>query len=91
VFRRQNRVMTRLMMAAPKEIDSLSTREQLRLERLEKRMNDACAPLNDVASARSQGRDTSFEQQNDVRQTVRVCAAETARLEQFLDEMKISG
>lgn len=91
VFRHQNRVMTRLMMASPENNESLSPSDRSRLERAEQRVNDACAPVNQIASARSRGQDTGFEMENDVRQTIRVCQAETRRLEKLLDDLQIPG
>lgn len=90
VFRHQNRVMTRLMMA-PLEVESLSSAEATRLERAEQRMNDACDALNQAASQRSEGQDTGFWLGNQVRQTVRQCKAESRALEDLLNQLGISG
>jgi len=89
VFRRHNRVASRLMMATP-EIESLSAAEATRLDRAEARMNDACAALNEVASLRATGEDTGFALENEVRKTVRHCSAKTKALERLLDQLEIS-
>ncbi len=89
VFRHHNRVMTRLMMA-PLEVESLSSAQAMRLERAEARMNDSCEALNQAASQRSEGQDTGFWLENQVRQTVRRCSAETRALEDLLAQLGIS-
>lgn len=88
VFRHQNRVTTRLMMA-PVDSESIGGDDLRRIERAESRMNDACASLNEVASARSAGEDVDIELENRVRRKVRMCAERTEQLEDILDELEI--
>ena len=91
VFRKQNRVMSRLMMTPLEDDDSLSSSTLTRLENAEQRMNEACASLNQVASARSRGEDTSLQLENEVRETVRDCDSAARRLETLLDETQRNG
>ncbi|MFU8876590.1 MAG: hypothetical protein ACNA7E_00505 [Wenzhouxiangellaceae bacterium] len=88
VFRRHNRVVSRLMMATP-EIESLSAAEAARLDRAEARMNEACAAINEIASLHATGDDSGFALQNEVRTTVRRCSARTKALERLLDQLEI--
>lgn len=90
VFREQNRVTTRLMMA-PLHADAISTEERRRVERAEARMNDACASLNQIASQRARGQDTDLALENKVRRNVRECARATERLQKLLDELEIGS
>lgn len=88
VFRDQNRLTTRLMMA-PMHADSISRKDRRRVDRAESRMNDACASLNEIASARAQGKEVDLELENRVREDVRGCAQQTKRLQALLDELGI--
>lgn len=85
VFRRHNRVTTRIMLAPPAAGD-VTEAERRRIERAESRMNRACTHLNQVAEARAGGKDASAALQNKVRKTVRSCAETTRRLETLLDK-----
>jgi len=80
VFRRHNRVATRLMLAT----DS-SERDRDELERAERRMNEACASLNRIASMRAAGEEPGLELENRVRRDVRLCEHTTVRVEELLD------
>lgn len=82
IFRRHNKVTTRLMMAPPMDIGENTRR---RIEKAESRMYDACASLNEIASARASGRDVDLALENKVRTTVRSCAKATRRMEDLLD------
>lgn len=84
VFRRQNGLTTRLMMASPSR-DALSESERRLIDKAESRMNEACASLNEIAAARAIGRDVDLELENSVRRTVRACAASARRLEDLLE------
>lgn len=87
VFRRHNRVVTRRMMSAPPEhADRLR-----RLERAEKRMNSACAALNEIAAMRARGEDPGLELEDRVRRTVRECDSRTRRLESLMDRFERDG
>lgn len=88
VFREQNRTTTRLMMASMED-DSVSAEQQRRIDQTETRMNDACASLNRIASARARGQDTGLALENEVRRNVRKCARETEKLKALLDELEI--
>lgn len=84
VFRRHNRVTTRLMMAPPMD-DRLTESKRRRIEKSEMRMYEACASLNEIAAARASGREVELDLENKVRKTVRSCAESTRRLEALLD------
>ena len=89
IFREQNRLTTRLMMA-PMHDDSVTESQRRRVEQAEARMNDACASLNAIASARAQGDDNiDVELENRVRRDVRSCAQQAERLESLLDRIGI--
>ena len=88
VFREQNRLTTRLMMA-PMGAGSVTPEQRRRVEQAEARMNDACASLNTIASARAQGNDIGIELENRVRRDIRECARQTERLKALLDELEI--
>jgi len=88
VFREHNRVTTRLMMA-PLDADAVSDEQRSRIDRAETRMNEACASLNRIASARARDQDTGIELENRVRRNVRACARRTERLRTLLDELEI--
>lgn len=90
VFRHQNRVTTRLMMA-PLDAPSIGEDDRRRIEQAETRMNNACASLNEIASARSSGEDVDRKLENTVRKQVRTCARETGRLEDLLDALDIGA
>lgn len=87
-FRHQNRVTTRLMMA-PLDSPSVSDDDRRRIEQAESEMNDACASLNEIASARASGGDVDAKLENTVRRKVRTCARKTERLESILDELDV--
>ncbi|MFO7763408.1 MAG: hypothetical protein R6V61_06730 [Wenzhouxiangellaceae bacterium] len=87
-FRHQNRVTTRLMMA-PLDSPSVSDDDRRRIEQAESEMNDACASLNEIASARASGDDVDAKLENTVRRKVRTCARKTERLESILDELDV--
>lgn len=84
VFRHQNGVMTRLMMAPPMG-DEIGESVRRRVEKAESRMGKACSSLNEVAAARASGREVDMGLENQVRRTVRSCAESTRRLEALLD------
>ena len=88
VFREQNRLTTRLMMA-PMGPGSITSQQRGRVEKAEVRMNNACASLNTIASARARGNDIDVELENRVRRDVRECARQTERLKALLDEFEI--
>jgi len=88
VFREHNRVTTRLMMANL-DADSVSVEQRKRVNHAESRMNEACASLNQIASARALDQDTDIELENRARRHVRECARQTERLQTLLDELEI--
>ncbi|MEX2497601.1 MAG: hypothetical protein WD397_01845 [Wenzhouxiangellaceae bacterium] len=88
VFRQQNRVTTRLMMA-PLDSPSIGEDDRRRIEQAETLMNNACASLNEIASARTSGEEVDRKLENTVRKQVRTCARETGRLEDLLDALDI--
>lgn len=90
VFRRHNRVTTRLMMAPPLD-DAVSRSARRQIEKAESRMYDACATLNEIAAARSSGREVERALENEARKTVRACAESTRRLESLLDEHEVGS
>lgn len=90
VFRRQNSVTTRLMLAPPMA-DALSAAERSRIDKAETRMYETCASLNEIAAARASGRDVELKLENQVRKSVRSCAASTRRLERLLDRHGIGS
>src|SRR6056297_4522 len=90
VFRRHNRVTTRLMMAPPMD-DRVSKSTRRRIEKSEARMYEACASLNEIAAARASGREVEPGRENKVRKTVRSCAESTRRLEELLDAHDINS
>lgn len=87
-FRHQNRVTTRLMMA-PLDSPSISDDDRRRIEQAESEMNDACASLNEIASARARGEEADAALENTVRRTVRTCVRKTERLERILDVLDV--
>lgn len=87
-FRHQNRVTTRLMMA-PLDSSSIDHENRRRIERAESEMNDACASLNEVASARARGEEVNAKLENTVRRNLRTCARKTKRLERILDALDV--
>lgn len=87
VFRRHNRVVTRRMMSSPPE---RSDRVR-RLEQIERRMNRACAALNEIAAKRARGEDPGIELEDRVRRTVRDCDAHTRQLESLMDRFEREG
>jgi len=88
VFRHQNRITTRIMMASL-DAPSISEDDQRRIDRAESRMNEACASLNEIAAVRAQGEEVGRELQNTVRKTVRSCAQETKRTQRLLDALDV--
>lgn len=90
IFRRHNRVTSRLMLAPPTDDESGESARR-RIEKAESRMNEACSSLNEIAAARASGREVDFELENRVRRTVRTCAESTRRLETLLDEHGIGS
>ena len=88
IFREQNRLTTRLMMA-PMHNGAVTEPQRRRIEQAEARMNDACASLNAIASARAQGDNIDVELENRVRRDVRTCAQQAERLESLLDQFGI--
>lgn len=88
VFREQNRLTTRLMMA-PMDDGSATQRARRRIEKAESRMTEACASLNRIATARAQGEEVDTELEQSVRRNVRQCEHETWRLKKLLDKFEI--
>jgi len=88
VFRIQNRLTTRLMMA-PMAEGSVTRTQKRRIENAEARMRDACASLNRIASARAQGEEIDAELEHGVRRNVRQCEHEARRLRDLLDKLEV--
>jgi len=88
VFREQNRLTTRLMMA-PMEEGSANPRARRRIKKAESRMTKACASLNRIAMARAQGEEVDTKLEQTVRRNVRQCEHETRRLKKLLDKFEI--
>lgn len=87
-FRHQNSVTTRLMMA-PLDSPSIDNENRRRIQRAESEMNDACASLNEIASARARGDEVNAKLENTVRRNLRTCARKTRRLESILDALDV--
>lgn len=91
IFRWQNRVMTRMMMASSMD-EKVPESVVRRIEKAESRMFEACASLNEIAAARSiDDDDVGLELKNNVRTSVRSCARSTRRLEVLLDAHDIGS
>jgi hypothetical protein len=88
VFRRHNRTVTRLMMAEPGRLES---EQRAQLDRAERRMNRACAALNEIASQRAAGQDPGFALENRVRRSVVDCEQRSEAVASLLDRFEPDG
>lgn len=89
VFRHQNRVTSRMMMASF-QLDGLTEKQRQALERAERRVNESCSSLNELASARVNQEDTGLLLRGEAWMTVRRCEQRAEALEALLDKHGIS-
>jgi len=90
VFRHQNKVITRMMMAGF-EIDGLTETQRQQIERAESKLNESCDSINEIASARVQREQTGLLLRGEVWLSVRGCEQRTDQLESLLNEYGIPG
>lgn len=89
VFRYQNRITSRMIMAAF-QFDDLTETQRRAIERAERRVNESCSSLNELASARINQEDTGLLLRGEAWMTVRRCEQRTEALEALLDKHGIS-
>lgn len=89
VFRHQNRITSRVMMASF-QLDGLTQKQRQALERAERRVDESCSSLNQLASARASQEETGLLLRGEAWMTVRRCEQRTEALEALLDKYGIS-
>jgi len=90
VFREQNRVSSRLLMLLP-ELREDRPEAYERLQKEERRMLEACEPLNRIAVARRDEEAASLMDKMNVPATLNECESRTEQVRRVLEEVRAEG